>query len=278
MESRRLKSVEHSFLAVMEQFLQTVDLMDHTVLIPMKLIDLPVKDLIPAKGSAADSFLQNNMNMRAFYLMVKAMRIKLSLGHSHYSEDEESVVPLEREIRESCHRLNQLALVARYIKTSTLNLGPNDELPSFQNFKNKTLLAAENCLLGALKKFVDEVESLEKSVLFPCLLKDHRVSEQMPQFNEGIQTLYDVFALLKTLRAELLSGSRNFELPDAKLQQKLSELLQTFSRYTDMARNLTARYEEEVRCSWFRFLREERARYSGVNFINAMLWNAYFPQ
>lgn len=249
MESRRLKSVEHSFLAVMEQFLQTVDLMDHTVLIPMKLIDLPVKDLIPAKGSTADSFLQNNMNMRAFYLMVKAMRIKLSLGHSHYSEDEESLVPLEREIRESCHRLNQLALVARYIKTSTLNLGPNDELPSFQNFKNKTLLAAENCLLGALKKFVDEVESLEKSVLFPCLLKDHRVSEQMPQFNEGIQTLYDVFALLKTLRAELLSGSRNFELPDAKLQQKLSELLQTFSRYTDMARNLTARYEEEVRCS-----------------------------
>ena len=249
MESRRLKSVEHSFLAVMEQFLQTVDLMDHTVLIPMKLIDLPVKDLMPAKGSAADSFLQNNMNMRAFYLMVKAMRIKLSLGHSHYSEDEESLVPLEREIRESCHRLNQLALVARYIKTSTLNLGPNDELPSFQNFKNKTLLAAENCLLGALKKFVDEVESLEKSVLFPCLLKDHRVSEQMPQFNEGIQTLYDVFALLKTLRAELLSGSRNFELPDAKLQQKLSELLQTFSRYTDMARNLTARYEEEVRCS-----------------------------
>ena len=278
MESRRLKSVEHSFLAVMEQFLQTVDLMDHTVMIPMKLIDLPVKDLMPAKGSAADSFLQNNMNMRAFYLMVKAMRIKLSLGHSHYSEDEESLVPLEREIRESCHRLNQLALVARYIKTSTLNLGPNDELPSFQNFKNKTLLAAENCLLGALKKFVDEVESLEKSVLFPCLLKDHRVSEQMPQFNEGIQTLYDVFALLKTLRAELLSGSRNFELPDAKLQQKLSELLQTFSRYTDMARNLTARYEEEVRCSWFRFLREERARYSGVNFINAMLWNAYFPQ
>ena len=278
MESRRLKSVEHSFLAVMEQFLQTVDLMDHTVLIPMKLIDLPVKDLIPAKGSAADSFLQNNMNMRAFYLMVKAMRIKLSLGHSHYSEDEESLVPLEREIRESCHRLNQLALVARYIKTSTLNLGPNDELPSFQNFKNKTLLAAENCLLGALKKFVDEVESLEKSVLFPCLLKDHRVSEQMPQFNEGIQTLYDVFALLKTLRAELLSGSRNFELPDAKLQQKLSELLQTFSRYTDMARNLTARYEEEVRCSWFRFLREERARYSGVNFINTMLSNAYFPQ
>ena len=249
MESRRLKSVEHSFLAVMEQFLQTVDLMDHTVLIPMKLIDLPVKDLMPAKGSAADSFLQNNMNMRAFYLMVKAMRIKLSLGHSHYSEDEESLVPLEREIRESCHRLNQLALVARYIKTSTLNLGPNDELPSFQNFKNKTLLAAENCLLGALKKFVDEVESLEKSVLFPCLLKDYRVSEQMPQFNEGIQTLYDVFALLKTLRAELLSGSRNFELPDAKLQQKLSELLQTFSRYTDMARNLTARYEEEVRCS-----------------------------
>ena len=278
MESRRLKSVEHSFLAVMEQFLQTVDLMDHTVLIPMKLIDLPVKDLMPAKGSAADSFLQNNMNMRAFYLMVKAMRIKLSLGHSHYSEDEESLVPLEREIRESCHRLNQLALVARYIKTSTLNLGPNDELPSFQNFKNKTLLAAENCLLGALKKFVDEVESLEKSVLFPCLLKDHRVSEQMPQFNEGIQTLYDVFALLKTLRAELLSGSRNFELPDAKLQQKLSELLQTFSRYTDMARNLTARYEEEVRCSWFRFLREERARDSGVNFINTMLWNAYFSQ
>ena len=46
---RRLHSVKCSFLAVMEQFVQTVDLMDSTVLIPMKLIDLPVKDLIPDK-------------------------------------------------------------------------------------------------------------------------------------------------------------------------------------------------------------------------------------
>ena len=248
---RRLNSVEHSFLAVMEHFLQTVDLMDSTVLIPMKLIDLPVKDLMPAsKGNASsdNAFLQNNMNMRAFYFMVKAMRIKLSLGCGDSSGNEDASVPLEREIQDSCHRLDQLALVARYIKTSTLNLGPNQELPSFQEFQNKAQFHSQNCLLGALKKFTDEVESLEKSVMFPCLLKDHRVSEDMPQFNEEIQTLYDVFMLLKKLKTELLSGSRNFELPDAKLQQKLSELFQTFVQYTVMARNLAARYEEEVRC------------------------------
>lgn len=245
---RRLKSVEHSFLAVMEQFLQTVDFMDSTVLIPMKLIDLPVKDLMPtAKSSPATAnvFLQNNMNMRAFYFMVKAMRIKLSFG---FSDNDESCVPLECEIQDSCHRLNQLALVTRYIKTSTLSLGPDHELPSFQEFQNRARFQSENHLLGALKKFVDEVESLEKSVMFPSLLKDHRVSEEMPQLSEEVQTLYDVFTLLKKLKTELLSGSRNFELPDAKLQQKLSQLFQTFVQYTAMARNLAARYEEEVRC------------------------------
>ena len=140
----------------------------------------------------------------------------------------------------------QLALVARYIKTSILNLGPNQARPSFQAFQNKAQL--ENCLLGALKKFTDEVESLEKSVMFPSLLKDHRVSEDMPQFNEEIQTLYDVFMFLKELNAELLSGSRNFELPDAKLEHKLSEMFQTFVQYTVIGRNLATRYEEEVRC------------------------------
>ena len=137
-------------------------------------------------------------------------------------------MPLEREIQDSCQRINQLALVTRYIKTMTLSLGPNHELPSFQEFQNRALFQSENNLLGALKKFVHEVESLEKSVLFPSLLKDHRVSEDMPQLNEEVQTLYDVFTLLKKLKTELLSGSRNFELPDAKLQQKLSQLFQTF--------------------------------------------------
>ena len=243
----RSKSVENSFVAVLEQFLKTVDLMDNTVLIPMKLIDLPVKELMPSSGT--DCYLQNNMNMRAFYFMVKALGIKLSLGHGASSENEANDVPLEREIQDSCHRLNQLALLARYIKNATQNLSPNHVLPSFQDFESKTVFHSENCLLGALKKFDDEVESLEKAVLFPCLLRDHSVSEQMPQLGEGTKTLYDVFILLKKLRTELLSGSRNFELPDPKLQQKLSELIQTCLEYTTMARNLTARYEEEVRCT-----------------------------
>ena len=243
--------MEHSFLAVMEQFLQTVDLMDSTVLIPMKLIDLPVKELMPTtKSSTATTnvFLQNNMNMRAFYFMVKAMRIKLSFGYS--DGNDESCVPLEREIQDSCQRLNQLALVTRYIKTIDAQswAKPRAAFLPRTSKQARALFQSENNLPGALKKFVDEVESLEKSVLFPSLLKDHRVSEDMPQLNEEVQTLYDVFILLKKLKTELLSGSRNFELPDAKLQQKLSQLFQTFVQYTAMARNLAARYEEEVRC------------------------------
>lgn len=247
MESlRRLKTVENSFVAVMEQFVQTVDRMDNTVLIPMKLIDLPVKDLMPV--SAKDSLLQNNMNMRAFYFMVKALRIKLSLGYGPSTENETNIIPLEREIQDSCHRLNQLTLVARYIKASAQDLSPNHEPPSFKEFKTQTTLYPEKCLLGAIKKFADEVESMEKLVLFSRLLQDHNVSDQMPQFDEQTKTLYDVYVLLEKLRTELLSGSRNFELPDPKLHQKLSELFQIFVQYTTMARNLTARYEEEVRC------------------------------
>ena len=50
-----------------------------------------------------------------------------------------------------------------------------------------------------LKKFADEVESssLEKPAMFSCLLKDHRVSEEMTQLNKEIQTLYEVFMWLK---------------------------------------------------------------------------------
>ena len=117
-----------------------------------------------------------------------------------------------------------------------------------KNFKTQRSFTRRNHLLGALKKFTDEVESLEKSVMLPSLLKDHRVSEEMPQFNGEIQTLYDVFMLPKKLKTELLSGSRNFELIDDKLQQKLSELFKTFVQYTVMARNLAASYEEEVKC------------------------------
>ena len=233
----------------MEQFVKTVDRMDNTVLIPMKLIDLPVKELMPTSGK--DSYLQINMNMRAFYFMVKALKIKLSLGYSPPTENDANMIPLEREIQDSCQRLNQLTLLARYIKTSAQNLGPNHELPSFKDFKAKTTLDPENCLVEAIKRFADEVESMEKSVLFPRLLEDYSVNEQMPQFDEKAKTLLDVFVLLEKLRTELLSGSRNFELPDPKLHQKLSELFQTFVQYTTMARNLTARYEEEVRCFWF---------------------------
>ena len=118
--SRRLKTVDNSFVAVMEQFVKTVDRMDNTVLIPMKLIDLPVKELMPTSGK--DSYLQNNMNMRAFYFMVKALKIKLSLGYSPPTENDANMIPLEREIQDSCQRLNQLTLLARYIKTSAQNL------------------------------------------------------------------------------------------------------------------------------------------------------------
>ena len=62
------------------------------------------------------------------------------------------------------------------------------------------------------------------------------------------KTLYDFFMLPKKFKTELLSGSRNSELPDAKLQHKLSELFQAFVQYTVMTRNQATRYEEEVRC------------------------------
>lgn len=65
--------------------------------------------------------------------------------------------------------------------------------------------------------------------MFPSLLRDHRVSEDMPKLNEEIQTFYDVFMLLKELKTELWSGSRNFELLEDKPAAQIIRIVSDIS-------------------------------------------------
>ena len=244
------ESLDNSFPAVMQRFVQTVEQMEATVLVPMKLVDLPVQDVMP--NNTTDLCSARNMDLRKFYFLVQAMKVQICLGDKHVVKNHEGghVLMDNHEILDACHRLSQFALVARYISeiAAVLSIGVNPKLPSFQDFRTRKTFRFQESLLGAVKTFAHEVESMEKSVLFPCLLQDHNISDQMLQFNVESKTLHDLFVLLKNLRIELLSEKRNFELPDPKLQQKLSELRQTLLQYTVMARSLTVRYKQEVEC------------------------------
>lgn len=252
MDSRHVHEefLNHSFVVVLEKFIQAVEAMDSTVMFPSRLMDLPVADIMTS--SSVDAYVENNMDLKGFYLMVKAMKIQLAEGSKHVDENGEHNIPLERELKETLQRLNYFHMTAKYIIICAQLLVQHEHIPSFLEFEANSRNSADDCLLEGIKKFIYEVEEMERAVLFPCLLKDRTVAEfGFHPPSDGVlqaDSIHDVFIMLKLLKAELLSGSEDMELADRKLQQKLSDLSRTFRSYTTMTRNLTARYEQEVQC------------------------------
>ena len=195
-----------------------------------------------------DVCIQNNMDQKAFYLMVKAMKIQLAMGKKHLNQDGKNSVPCDGELAEVLQRLAFFTSVAKYIRNCALLLVQHDSIPTFAEFEAKLSPSREDCLLHAIKKFVAEVEEMERAVLVPCLLKDHSLTEFGFTKQDGLlqtENVHEVYSFLKLLKAELLSGSVS-DFVDLQLHQKLTDLSQTFRLYTTMTNNLTTKYQQEI--------------------------------
>ena len=241
----------HSLLNVLEKFIHAADQMDSTILVPSKLMDVPITDIT---NPSSDAFLQNNMDLRGFYSMVKATRTELCQGSKFVGENETYLCPMQHELREIFNRIKQYTLVAKYIKTSASILVQTSCLQPFSEFESKSShrpLVVE-CIIAALKDFIHEVTEMEKAVLFPSLLRNCSADDLMhfckfPMVDEP-ENLFEVFDLLKLLKNRLLGNPQDYRHVDPKLQQKIVKLFQTFLRYTVMTQKLTARYKQELEC------------------------------
>jgi hypothetical protein len=240
---------KRSFMGVIEKFIETVEVMESTVLIPSRLMGLSLAEILPKPN--CDSYLQENMEMRVFFDFMKAVKTQIHLGISFVLENEERNSPMQCKLGEATGRINQLILIAKYITIFAQNIAFQAKTLSYSEFENAVRFSKETTLLGALKKFLNEIEEMEKAVLFPCLLKDHGAVGDLPKFfnsSSPVDNLHDVFTMLKLLKNGLLSGANQTELANEKIQQLLSELYQTLRRYTALTSSLTNRYKQEVQC------------------------------
>ncbi|XP_032222974.2 uncharacterized protein LOC5521849 [Nematostella vectensis] len=235
---------KRSVVAVVEKFLKTVDDMKATVLIPCRLMDIPVTEILYSP-SAGDPFLKNNIDLCSFYSFMKALRTQIALGANHIEENEEHNSPFQCEIEETTRQINKLALVAKYLGATDLF----SQAVPFDVFESQVRFTEECTLLDALRKFQYEVQEMEKAMLFPNRLKDHELVGNWPRMPSNVRSLQDVYSLLKLLKKELIDGPQKLENSDPKLQQKLSDIYHTLRQYTTMTLNLIERYKKEVQCA-----------------------------
>lgn len=244
--------MSHSLLNVLEEFIHTVDQMDSTILVPSKLMDVPISEI--TNPAAGDAFIQNNIDLRGFYSMVKATRTELSLGSKFVRENEAYLCPKQKELLEILHRIKQFTLIAKYIKTNAPILVQTSRVQSFKEFESHTRqkISPVESIVAALKDFIHEATEMEKAVLFPSFLRDYSAEELTKFFKFPIskepKNLFEVFDLLKHLKNRLFGNSQDYESLDPKLNQKIMELLNFFLLYTAMTQRLVVRYKHEVQC------------------------------
>lgn len=241
----------HSLLHVLEEFIHIVDEMDSIILVPSKLMDVPVTDIT---NPSNDAFIQNNMDLRGLYSMVKATKTELSLGSKFIKENETYLCPIQNDLCEFFQRIKQLTFIAKYIKANASILVQTSRVQPFTEFEahSKQKNSPIESVITALKDFIHEISEMEKAVLFPSLLRDCSVEElvkfcKFPMPNEP-SNLFDVFDLLKDLKNRLVGNSQANGCFDPKLDQKIIEIWNFFMRYTAMTHELIARYKHEVQC------------------------------
>lgn len=240
---------KRSFVGVLEKFIETVEKMESTVLIPSRLMGISLADILPKPNN--DGYLNENMDMRALFDFLKAVKTQVYQGCSFVLENGERNSPLQFKLKEATRRVNQLILVAKYITLFAQNIAFQSKTLCYKEFENTVRFSNETTLLGALKKFLVEVDEMEKAVLFPCLLKDHGTVGDLPRYFDStapVDNLHDIFSQLKLLKDGILSGAQQKELANQKVQQILTELYQTLNLYVKLTSSLTNRYKQEVQC------------------------------
>lgn len=240
---------KRSFLGVIEKYLETVEDMESTILVPSRLMGLEMAELLPKTNG--DSYLEG-LDMRAFYSYMKAVKTQIALGCSYIQENDERNSPFQCKLRESTKQINQIILIAKYITIFAQNIAFQSRTITYKEFENNVRFTQIQALHGSLKEMLKAVDEMEKAVLFPCLLKDHGTVDDLPKISNSssptVDNLHDVFTLFKLLKNEILSGARDSQIPEDSFHLMLSDLYQVILVYTSLTSKLTKRYKQEVQC------------------------------
>lgn len=238
-----------SLVGVIEKYVEKVEDMESTILVPSRLMGLEASELLPP--TYTDSYIQE-LDMKAFYQYMKAVKTQIALGSSYIAEAYERNSPFQCKLRDSTKQINQVILIAKYITIFAQNIAFQSRTITYREFENNVRFTENSTLLGAIKNMLKAVEEMEKAVLFPCLLKDHGVVDDLPKFSntssQTVDNLHDIFTMLKLLKNEILSGPQYSQLPEDKIHLMLAELYETLVMYTSLTCKLTKRYKQEVQC------------------------------
>lgn len=239
---------KRSLVGVIEKYVERVEDMESTILVPSRLMGLEMSELLPTPN--CDSYIKG-LDMKAFFKYMKAVKIQIALGSNYIHENYERNSPFQCKLRESTKQINQIILIAKYITIFAQNIAFQSRTITYKEFENNVRFTQNPTLLGSLKNMLKALEEMEKAVLFPCLLKDHGTVDDLPKFSNTsspVDNLHDVFTLLKLLKKEILSGPQTTEVPEDKIHIMLTELYQILLVYTTLTSSLTKRYKQEVQC------------------------------
>lgn len=241
---------KRSFVGVLEKYLETVEDMESTILVPSRLMGLEMTDILPTTND--DNYIEG-LDMRAFFSYMKAVKTQIALGCSYIEENDERNSPVQCKLREVTKQINQIILIAKYITIFAQNIAFQSRTITYKEFENNVRFTTIQTIHGSLVQMLKSVEEMEKAVLFPCLLKDHGTVDDLPQLSNGhttssVYNLHDVFTLLKVLKNEVQAGPRESEEPQDEFHTTLSQLYQSILLYTSLTSKLTKRYKQEVQC------------------------------
>lgn len=241
---------EQSVKKVLEQFVDMVNKMDSTVLVPSRLMDISVKDI-----AQSGEFPLKDIDLRAAYTALKmlSLELKQGLNNFHESEDTLGLNSLQENLKIFLFQIKELTFCATFLKERyqyAINNSNHETilLQDVKQIQRDPKISKNVGLIEALCQFVDEAEEMEREILFPCLLQDITASElcDCGTFidTSEVPTVYDLFLHIKTIKKRLLCGL------DGQKHNEFCSLMKnifyTVRDCTNLANSLTARYQKEI--------------------------------
>lgn len=244
---------EICFVAVLENFVRSADIVQQTVLFPSVLMDLTVNSVLPSV-SPNEIYLNEETDLRTFCLLVKSLKIQLTEGCSYIEDGIEENIQMRKKVKELCEQLRPLIRQAKYLGYAAEEIALSLKPASFQEFTEHEMEHAflyddhSTCNLRAtLETFLHEVDEMEEEILFPSLLKSYSAADYGCNSNEG-QTLNDLYVTLLQVKGAFLDsqGIHLESVENSAFAQTVSQLKDVFYNYTIILDKLVAIYLQKV--------------------------------
>lgn len=240
---------ELCFVSVLEDFVRSTGVMEETVLFPSFLMDLTVNTLAEPDLSPNEIYLNEEMDLRTFCLMVKSLKIQLSQGCSYIEEGVEENIQMRSKVEELCIQLRPLTRHAKYLGYASQEIALSNKPLSLQTFSaqeiERSLLCEDHStwnLRKTLQLFLNAVDEMEQETLFPSLLKSCRGVDYGCSLDQE-QTLNELYVSLLQVRSALMaSQSKHFE--NSAFYQIVSKLKTVFYFYTIMINKIVVLYQK----------------------------------